>query len=124
MSIRFQNQYLTFNKFQEIHEDVSNPAHSYIRFSCSSSRKRTDTGDREYSDWFAIARSKAVEIVKGLVKGDFVSCNGAVERVPYKVADGTKKWPDASLVIFEMTKYIKPEEDVVPSIEEKSDLPF
>ena len=60
-----------------------------------------------------------------------MSCNGAVERVPFKLADGTKKWPDASLVIFEMVKYIRPEDDVVvaqdndvSSISKGNDLPF
>jgi len=47
------------------------------------------------------------------VKGDFISCNGAVERVPFKLPDGTRKWPDASLVIFEAAKYVRPDENII-----------
>jgi len=114
MSIKFTNQYFTFNKIQEKHEDMASPAHSYLRCSLSSSRKRTDTGEREFSDWFAVVRGDAFEVVKELVKGDFINCSGSVERVPFKLADGTKKWPDASLIIFQASKWVKPE-DVLPS---------
>jgi hypothetical protein len=130
MSIRFVNQYFTFNKLQEIHDDINNPNHSYVRFALSSSRKRTDTGEREYSDWFGVARGKAFDVVKNLVKGDFISCSGSVERVPFKQADGTKKWPDASLVIFQAEKYVRSEEpEPAPTVDNvpqppPSDFPF
>ena len=115
MSIRFSGQYFAFNKLLEIHDDVNNPKHSYIKFALSSSRKRTDNGERIYSDWFAVAKGDAVAVVKGLVKGDFISCNGVVERVPYMQGD-TKKWPDASLTIFQIEKYIRPEEESIDPI--------
>lgn len=114
MSVRFVKQYFSFNKIQEKHEDLASPNRSYVRFSLSSSRKRTDTGEREYSDWFATARGDVAKFVDGLVKGDFLVCTGAFERVPYKTADGAKKWPDAQVIMFEMTKYVRPEDTVVP----------
>ncbi len=84
MSVRFVNQYFTFNQIQETFEDATNPNRSYVRFSLSSSRKRTDTGEREYSDWFAIAREEVAQFVKGLVKRDFIACTGAFDRVPWR----------------------------------------
>ena len=109
MSVRFQNQYFSFNKIQEVHEDVVNPNKSYVRFSMSSSRKRLD-GTREYSDWFATARGEVADFIKSLVKRDFIVATGSFSRVPFTTADGTKKWGDAQIYIYEASKYIRPEE--------------
>lgn len=122
MSVRFINQYFSFNKIQEKHNDIVHPNRSYVRFSLSSSRKRTDTGEREYSDWFATARGDAASIVETLEHGDFIVCTGAFDRVPYKLPDGTKKWPNASIVIFELKKYIKPEDPMPDIITPESDV--
>lgn len=110
MSIRFQNQYFTFHKLLEVHNDMGNPSHSYTKFTLSSSRKRPDTGERIYSDWIATARGDVVNTINSLVKGDFISCNGVIERVPY-TQDEKKKWPEATIVIFQAEKYVRPEEE-------------
>lgn len=111
----------------EKHDDLNNPKRSYVRVSLSSSRKRTDTGERVYSDWFATVHGDAVKVVEGLVKGDFISCNGSISRTPYKLADGTKKWPDAEINIFQVEKYIRPDEPtIVPAVieEPSEEFPF
>ena len=82
MSIRFKNQLFYFNKVQEVHDDISNPAHSYMRVSLSSSRKRSDTGLREYSDWFAVIRGKALEVAKTLSKGRFCELQWSCGKSP------------------------------------------
>jgi hypothetical protein len=119
MSVRFEHQYFTFHKIQELHEDIGNPKKSYVRFSLSSSRKLPDD-TREYSNWFAVARGDAMQVVKGLVSQDFIYCNGVFDRVPYVANDGIKKWPDAKMTIFEITKWVK-EENTTP-FDDKTDV--
>ena len=110
MTVRFEHQYFTFNKVQEVHEDMASPSKSYIKFSLSSSRKKKDN-TREYSDWFAIAYGELVEVVKRLQKKDFVYCNGIFSRVPYTSGDGTIKWPNPTMVIFEIDKFVSKENE-------------
>jgi hypothetical protein len=123
MSIRFNNQYFTFNKAIEKHDDLSNPKHSYMKISISSSRKRSDNGERIYSDWFAIVHGDAINAVSGFVKGDFFSANGSISRTPFRLTDGSKKWPEAEINIFQVEKYVRPDEPVPAPLSEP-EFPF
>jgi hypothetical protein len=129
VSIIFRDQYFTFHKILNKYVDMTHPEKSTVRVSLSSSRKKGDTGEREYSDWFASASGETAKAFETLIDRDFIVCNGSMSRVPYNEPDGTRKWPDARMFIFEFKKWVKPEEpEYVAPVQdghsESKDSPF
>lgn len=122
MSVRFKDQYFTFNKTFETHRDHTT-GKAYAKVSLSSSWKKED-GTRKYSDWIARFGGEAAETVEDLKKGDFIKCDGSLTREPYE-KEGKKIWPDAQMNIFQWEMWKGRETEPAPvasTIDEE--LPF
>jgi hypothetical protein len=120
MSVRFKDQYFTFNKMLEKHEDLNAPGKSYAKVSLSSSWKTND-GTRKYSDWICRFKGDSLNGSLDLKKGDFITCEGSFTREPYE-KDGVRTWGDATMTIFSWKKW-EDNRHYVP-LGDSEDIPF
>lgn len=117
MSVKFKDQYFTFNKILEENKDYSSNRR-YYKVSLSSSYKKDD-GSRKYSDWIARFTNEEVETLK---KGDFIVCDGSFTREPYE-REGKRVWGESSMNIFSFRLYEK-QEISTPTSKIEEELPF
>src|SRR5689334_633703 len=104
---------------------IAKTGEKYATLFASSSSKKKDSNEYEYSNWTVTLLGKARQMLDMVQEGAVLTLTQSfLTNLPYEKGDGTKVWTNPKLVVLDFEVYRAGTGGEEPVVPEDDDIPF